>query len=683
MVREFMNDIWIRLVVKFLYIYIFFYTYPNHGFSQSPDSTFLLKELQIYSSRYGIKVENSGKSISIIESGEIEKLPVSSVDEILRYVPALEVQSRGAFGVQSDISVRGGTFNQILIMIDGMRLNDPLTGHFNSNIPVSMVEIERIEIIRGPATAIYGPDAVGGAVNIITKSFHTEEITDQLTGRVSGMYGENNLRQTNSGLFVKKGRIKAGTGLMMNASDGHPLTSDSLRGDFNLKTWSLYLGADPTDKLQFAVRTAIDNRSFNAQYFYTISQYDLAREQVKRWWNQAQIRYKLNTQQKTEFQIGYNVTRDNYLFNPGFPANNHRTEFYNFQWNHYIDLNPALRITGGIQADQRLIVSTDRGNHRTWHTGLFITGFYSGPGNLSVISGLRIDYDPSYNIEVLPQVNLAYNRQKVTIRGSAGRTIRTADFTEKYISTYLDGPLSPGRNIGNPFLDAEKSWSAETGIDYYWSSFLQFHTTVFGRYSKDLIDYVLTNESRIPDSHNLMEEADYYYSQNIARLHTFGWESIFESSFETGRDMRIDWDLAYIFLHSGSDSVIVSKYLANHAKSLINGNIALTWQRFCINLNTLWKYRDREEVKAINCILEPSYMVWNGKLDFHFRNNTFICTIQMNNILNREYYDIPGAIMPGRWIMGGITWNINKVINSATRETASIVSVIQPNEVRH
>ncbi len=663
MVQRFMNYHGIKIVLTGLFSYIFFCTDPASVFSQSLDSTIMLKELRVYSSRYGIKVENSGKNISIIEAEEIERLPVSSVDEMLRYVPAIEVQSRGAFGVQSDILIRGSTFNQILIMIDGMRLNDPLTGHFNSNIPVSIAEIERVEIIRGPAAAIYGPDAVGGVVNIITKSFHTGEMPDQLTGRISGMYGENNLWQTNSGIFFKKGRIKAGAGLMINTSDGHPLASDSLRGYFDLNTWSLYLGADPTDKLQFAMRTAIDNRSFNAQYFYTISPYDLSREKVRKWWNQARIRYKPKEGQLTEFQFGYHVTRDSFLFNPGFPANSHRTEFYHFQWNHHVDLNTGLRINGGIQADQRLIRSTDRGNHQDWHTGIFITGSYARPDKLSIMSGLRIDYDRSYRIEILPQVNIAYNRRKLTIRGSAGRTIRTADFTERYISNYLEGPLSPGRNIGNPLLDAEKAWSTEAGADYYWSSYLQVHTTLFGRYSKDLIDFVLTNESRIPNSHNLMQGEDYFYSRNIARLHTFGWESVIESSVETGRDMKIDGDMACVFLYSGSDSAMVSKYLANHAKLLMNGNIAFSWRRYRINLNTLWKYRDREEVKAINSILEPSYMVWNGKLDFHFWNESFICSIQMYNLLNKEYYDIPGAKMPGRWIMGGITWKIDQVLN--------------------
>jgi iron complex outermembrane receptor protein len=384
---------------------------------------------------------------------------------------------------------------------------------------------------------------------------------------------------------------------------------------------------------------------------------------VKKWWNQAQIRYKLSTRQKTEFQIGYNVTRDSFLFNPSFPVNNHRTKYYNFQWNHYVDLNPRLRITSGIQADQRLIKSTDRGNHQSWHTGIFITGSYTRPDKLSIISSLRIDYDRLYHIEILPQVNLAYNRPKVTIRGSVGRTIRTADFTERYISNNLEGPLSPGLNIGNPLLEAEKAWSTEMGIDYYRSSYLKFNTTLFGRYSKDLIDFVLTNESQIPNSHNLMQGEDYFYSRNIARLNTFGWESVIESSFEAGRDIRIDWDMAYVFLYSVSDSAIVSKYVANYAKLLINGNIALSWRRYRISLNALWKYRDREEVKAINSVLEPSYMVWNGKLDLHCWKKSFICTIQMYNLLNKEYYDILGAKMPGRWIMGGITWKINKVLN--------------------
>jgi vitamin B12 transporter len=96
---------------------------------------------------------------------------VQSLDELLRYVPGVEVQARGPMGAQSDLVLRGGTFQQVLVVLDGLRLNDPITGHFSSYIPIAPAEIERIEILKGASSALYGSDAVGGVVHIITKTF--------------------------------------------------------------------------------------------------------------------------------------------------------------------------------------------------------------------------------------------------------------------------------------------------------------------------------------------------------------------------------------------------------------------------------------------------------------------------------------------------------------------------------
>ncbi|MFM7358920.1 MAG: TonB-dependent receptor, partial [Sediminibacterium sp.] len=112
----------------------------------------------------------TGKNIITLNSADLNKLPVNSIDEWLRYAPGIEVQQRGPAGSQSDLLIRGGTFQQVLVVIDGIRLNDPLTGHFSTYIPLHPEEIARIEIIKGAAAAIYGADAVGGVVNIITKA---------------------------------------------------------------------------------------------------------------------------------------------------------------------------------------------------------------------------------------------------------------------------------------------------------------------------------------------------------------------------------------------------------------------------------------------------------------------------------------------------------------------------------
>jgi len=116
------------------------------------------------------KLKETGRNIILINKEDIEKITANSLDELLKYIPGIEVQQRGPQGAQSDIVIRGGTFQQVLVIIDGVRLNDPLTGHFNSYIPIHPKEIERIEVLKGSSAAVFGPDAVGGVIHIITKS---------------------------------------------------------------------------------------------------------------------------------------------------------------------------------------------------------------------------------------------------------------------------------------------------------------------------------------------------------------------------------------------------------------------------------------------------------------------------------------------------------------------------------
>ncbi|KPL13991.1 MAG: hypothetical protein AMS26_12375 [Bacteroides sp. SM23_62] len=630
------------------------------GSAQIKDSLFQLGEVQIVSGRLGISEAWSGRHVTVIRADAIQHMPVNSIDELLRYLPFMEIQSRGAFGVQSDILMRGGTFNQMLVLLDGMRVNDPLTGHFNSYIPVSLVEIDRIEVYRGPASSVYGADAVGGVINIITKNFLPGQTAERLEGRAEAWYGQHELVRSHSGLNLKKGKWKLGAGISYNASEGHPLASDSLRGDFRLGTVSLSFAADLSENLQLAVRSAYDNRQFNAQYFYTNSPWDMSREQVKRWWNQFQLKWQLNQSNSLTLQAAYVSTKDSFLFHPAFPANLHETRYQQYQANHLYRSGSGLRLASGGEADFKRIYSNDRGDRTHWHTGIYSVLSYTLPMDLSLSGGLRLDYDEVYGLELMPQVNLAFVAGDWLFRGSAGRTIRSPDFTERFISTGLEGPLAPGRNLGNPFLVAERAWSLDAGFERRLGQDVKFGMTGFYRFSRDLIDYIITLAEDIPGGENLIPGEEYFFAQNIGLMNTWGLESFLSGQHSLQKETAIDWGLSYQGLLSRSDSAIVSKYLSAHARNLIQGRIGIRTRLFNLQILTMYKSRNAEVAREINQALTPDFMIWNLKVDAYLWRRKLVLTYQVNNLFNRDYADILGAIMPGRWMMGGITWNFNK-----------------------
>src|SRR4030095_9268627 len=129
--------------------------------SNAQQSEINLNPVTVTASLQPLPVSRTGRNIATIPGNYFRKLSVHSIDELLRYIPGVEVQMRGPAGSQSDIVLRGGTFQQVLVILDGIRLNDPTTGHFNSYIPIAPAEIERIEVLKGASSAIYGSEAVG------------------------------------------------------------------------------------------------------------------------------------------------------------------------------------------------------------------------------------------------------------------------------------------------------------------------------------------------------------------------------------------------------------------------------------------------------------------------------------------------------------------------------------------
>lgn len=203
--------------------------------------------IYVQTTRIPLKATETGRNISVIEGQDIQKMAFTSLDDLFRYIPGLEVQSRNAFGAQGDITMRGATFSQVLVLVDGMKLNDPLTAHFNSNIPVTPAEIERIEVLRGAASALYGADAVGGVINIITKGYNNkQEAETRAEGQVN--YGQHRLVNAQQGFSIRKDKLYVGGGFSMNQSDGE-FISEKILEDATLEGYNNFFDEDYQDIL--------------------------------------------------------------------------------------------------------------------------------------------------------------------------------------------------------------------------------------------------------------------------------------------------------------------------------------------------------------------------------------------------------------------------------------------------
>jgi len=176
-----------------------------------------LSEVVVTASMLPQQEKETGRNIVSIKGSSLQNLPISSIDELLKYLPGIETQQRGPAGTQSNIIIRGGTFQQVLVIIDGIRINDPLTGHFNGYIPLHPNDINRIEIIKGAASAIYGSDAIGGVVNIITNGIQQKN-NHKLS--VGSKWGSYNSSSNNFWWGVQKQKWKLSLSSQQNKADG-------------------------------------------------------------------------------------------------------------------------------------------------------------------------------------------------------------------------------------------------------------------------------------------------------------------------------------------------------------------------------------------------------------------------------------------------------------------------------
>lgn len=618
------------------------------------DSSFL-ENVTVTSSLFSQQKKETGRNIFFVKTDSLKSLPVHSVDELLRFLPGVEVQQRGPQGSQSDIVIRGGTFQQVLVIIDGIKLNDPLTGHFNSYIPVNTSEIERIEVLKGAASAIYGSEAVGGVINIITKTFAAKNKTQQSTLNAKLSAGEFGL--LNGEIYGrwsgKKSTISAG--MLTNNAAGQQLRGTT--GFFHNTTANIAVSHLFKNNWLVNFRSAADFRDFNAQNFYTTFLSDTASEKVNSWWNHLNVSKKLK-KGSVNFDAGYKKLRDQYWFRPSSAPNDNKTNMTTAQLYYSSSFNSSHSYTIGVQSLRKEIKSNDRGNHSLWHGAAYAIFRHEVSSNVFVNESIRLDWDENYGAILIPQINFAWSPSAFTVRASAGHSFRDADFTERYNN--YNKALVTGGSIGNPELEAENSWNVEAGFDIRASKEIQISTTVFHRNHSNLIDWTPTAYADMPRKVNLIPTGNYALAKNIAEIKTTGAEIDVVLSKKISRFSSLYAIAGYTWLQSENNDAVPSFYVSSHAKHLINFSIACNTRNLSIAFSGLYKERNTQKANAINAEIAKSYFVLNSKLSYQSLQSKARVYLQADNLFNTTYSDLLGSQMPGRWISGGFEITLQK-----------------------
>lgn len=597
--------------------------------------------LVVTASRIPGAARRTGRRVAVWTAEDLATQPVAALDEALRTAGGVEVQSRAGFGVQSDFTMRGSNFKGVLILLDGMPLNDPQTAHYLSDFPVPLGEIARIEVLRGPASALYGPDAVGGVVHVITRAGITNGTAPAgWSGQGQVQYGAHALydasgraQWTDGETLVSGATTWQGTdGEAIRGGDGTQLTSANgpLRTDFTRQAHSVAL-RQAVGNATWYTRAGMDRRNFSAYHFYTDFDSDRARSDNHTYWLQTRLHGTTGPNQ-WQVQAAAKQHEGLYVYNPQFHSSRDYSRMLTGQAYLSRPLAPRLTVTSGVSGEVRGIASATMGDHWNAAAGAFLTGQWQVTDRLTLNGSSRLDYDDAYGWEATPQASVAYTTPLFTLRGAAGRTVRAPTYTERYIDTEVDEPAG---NLGNPALDAERAWSYEAGVDLYPADGASLHATAFYREAEDLVDYAQRPGEELFIARNILG-AETRGLEVDARMHqTIGPAQLRATASYT----RLGASL------SGVDPEVRYKYALTSARHLVQSTLRIGIGDVTLSTRGLWK--DRRE--------RPSYGVVHGRLAYTLPvwGDRLALSLDVRNLFDTDYADIFDAPMPGRWWVVG------------------------------
>ncbi len=430
------------------------------------------------------------RALTVITREQIAQLPVHTVADILRLAASVDVRARGERGVQTDFAVRGAHFGQMLMLVDGVRLNDAQSGHHNGDVPVPLDAIERIEVLHGPGSSLFGADAFGGTINVITRN-------DAAPASLTVQGGSFGLVAGRGQVGFERGAVRQVVAASADHSDGFMFE----RG---------YATAG------FSSRTSIGTRSglfvsylwkdFGANGFY-------GNAPSHEWTNQTLLAADHRFGSRAGWQLSgdasYRTHGDHFLFNvtrPGVAENRHRTHAVLGSLKASRSVREHTTLTAGVEGGGDWIRSSNLGDHTSGRVSAFgewrhaVNARDAGRGQRARRSLHRVRHRRG----VPAPASAGGRRPACACAPRPARAFRVPTFTERY---YQDPA-----NWARPDVHPETAWAGDAGADLFFAGGFSASGTVFGRLEHDVIDWLRPTP------------ADRWRTYNIRDVDTLGVE---------------------------------------------------------------------------------------------------------------------------------------------------------------
>ena len=617
----------------------------------SQDSTVHeLKELTVSANIVGTEIRKTGRNITTILKSTIEAAPVKTLDGILQYAQNVDVRSRSSYGVQADISIRGGHYDQTLILVDGVKVNDPQTGHHSLNIPLNISQIEKIEVMQGGASRVYGPNAFSGVINIITKKIDKSSAQIGLLGGQHGLFGGNISAQT----------IKNGLGIRINAdyskSEGYIPNTQYDKYSAGLLISKIY------NKGSVDLSSGIFSNHFGASNFYH-PKFSRQYEEVSSGLFSLNWNHNFSNKISGSFIGSYRIHHDMYDFDKYRDTtlksflNFHQTKVADFEYKlRYLAKNSKSAVgwayrnedvlsnrLGELISDKVKVkgfegIFYDKTKSRS-NVSMFVE-HQRKIRNATISAGTLLNYNSSFGYAWYPGVDIALPvSEKSSLYASPNPPLRYPPFTK----------LSPNNSTirADPKLKPEKAWTHEVGLRYFGEK-TSGTVSFFYKKMQDAIDKVKRPEISVPTMENIqninMAGVDFSYKIKLATK---------ENQFL----QNITLNYAYLIADRKEEN-FQSFYTLNFLRH--KASVGFDLLPFKNTSASLWyTYKKREGTYQWDNTRAPEFYKPVHLVDLRLKHQLKKHSLffDINNLLNYKYYEFGFVQQPGIWVSGGIILN--------------------------